>query len=37
LFGGVDGFVMRKPNVLRDMAEFIAAEQRAKPAAARIT
>jgi hypothetical protein len=33
LFGGGDGFIMRKSDVLRDMEHFIAAEQRAKQAA----
>jgi hypothetical protein len=37
MFGGADGFIMRKADVLRDMADFIAAEQRAQPAAARTT
>ena len=32
LFGGADGFIMRKSEVLREMAGFVATEQRAKQA-----
>jgi hypothetical protein len=32
-FGGADGFIMSKSDVLRDMADFVAAERSAKPAA----